>query len=108
MRISDWSSDVCSSDLDLVARDPKLPFHPWLGGVVAILGKQWLAAPDRVATLLRVQTLPVAFAQDHEIGVHPLRGQVHTGVADFTVARHTHSLPDTTRELTLTRHVPLT
>src|SRR3546814_5858548 len=80
MRISDWSSDVCSSDLsaprDLVVRDPKLPFHPWLGGVVAILGKQWLAAPDRVATLLRVQTLPVAFAQDHEVGVHPDRKSV--------------------------------
>src|SRR3546814_3425897 len=99
MRISDWSLDVCSSDLagtdeakpasrDLVVRDSQLPFHPRLGGVVAILGKQRLAALDRVAALLRVQTLPVALAQDHEVGVHPLGGQVHPGVAEFAVARH--------------------
>src|SRR3546814_14735750 len=40
---------------DLVVRDSQLPFHPRLGGVVAILGKQRLAALDRVAALLRVQ-----------------------------------------------------
>src|SRR3546814_7735186 len=104
MRISDWSLDVCSSDLagtdeakpasrDLVVRDSQLPFHPRLGGVVAILGKQRLAALDRVAALLRVQTLPVALAQDHEVGVHPLGGQVHPGVAEFAVARHADALP---------------
>src|SRR3546814_5138654 len=51
---------------DLVVRDSQLPFHPRLGGVVAILGKQRLAALDRVAALLRVQTLPVALAQDQD------------------------------------------
>src|SRR3546814_13826324 len=30
MRISDWSSDVCSSDLTLLWNDPKLAALPWL------------------------------------------------------------------------------
>src|SRR3546814_16039205 len=33
MRISDWSSDVCSSDLDLAGKIAELPCHKLLGGL---------------------------------------------------------------------------
>src|SRR3546814_3601836 len=40
MRISDWSSDVCSSDLVLVARFLEVRLHDGLGISVGFLGRQ--------------------------------------------------------------------
>src|SRR3546814_2117832 len=83
MLISDWSSDVCSSDLQ--------PLQS--GGIVAILGQQLLAALDRVAALVGIEQLPVAFALDHEVGIHAFGGQVHPGVAEFAVLRNAEAAP---------------
>src|SRR3546814_12550521 len=88
MRMSDWSSDVGSSDFGLalgLANDLR---QPRLGGIVAILDQQLLAALDRVAALVGIEQLPVAFALDHEVGIHAFGGQVHPGVAEFAVLRN--------------------
>src|SRR3546814_1509642 len=48
MRISDWSSDVCSSDLEAAAPDTQSPLEPLPG-----LGVAWpdMDKPDAVAPL---------------------------------------------------------
>src|SRR3546814_7889507 len=43
MRISDWSSDVCSSDLKTTRVAPALLDQPWCKGTV------WLLSPRRLA-----------------------------------------------------------
>src|SRR3546814_10599865 len=62
MRISDWSSDVCSSDLEHVSNWPLLSLVIWLpiigGGLVLALGNQranaarWLSLLIALATFL--------------------------------------------------------
>src|SRR3546814_9795797 len=56
MRISDWSSDVCSSDLDLAARGRGFPQYPERRrhgggiGVIAFVDQQRRLPADRYAT----------------------------------------------------------
>src|SRR3546814_7868938 len=59
MRISDWSSDVCSSDLQKIAAQIKLPSGYWLayGGTF----EQLQSAAQRL-TLLVPMTLVMIFA----------------------------------------------
>src|SRR3546814_17330598 len=46
MRISDWSSDVCSSDLD--ARNPELNIVPVLRGTIVAYGGQRVADLEEI------------------------------------------------------------
>src|SRR3546814_15107449 len=62
MRISDWSSDVCSSDLTeviqvaivgaLVLGEPPRPFG-WVAIVVCMVGVAWLASNGDLGAILR-------------------------------------------------------
>src|SRR3546814_4194962 len=78
MRISDWSSDVCSSDLLVLSRPPSCsPSGPWTGregwredGVVRTderrpsSGVLRIVAASLIAVLLVLSVSPPAGAQD--------------------------------------------
>src|SRR3546814_18986130 len=66
---------------------------PRLGGIVAILGQQLLAALDRVAALVGIEPLPVAFALDQDFWLHAFGGQVHPCVAEFEGRRTAAATP---------------
>src|SRR3546814_16777590 len=76
MRISDWSSDVCSSDLDAGERDPGHAIH---------LGRQEQAVPVDgtifVEIIDHVETHHLAFAKADEGGRHRDVHAGHSGLA---------------------------
>src|SRR3546814_13775501 len=99
MRISDWSSDVCSSDLDNVARQaqghrfrPILLLHRSKLNRVAIAGHQELSVQARVSrarpATSRLGFLPVLGVMDwqYEIGRASCRARVSQYVSISVVA----------------------
>src|SRR5207249_5565369 len=98
----DWSSDVCSSDLPLVAR------HPREGHEVVVLGleRRWIAAGLAVLdvdVLPRCVVRPAVIRTDVVFGVALLGGAQHRALvaayvdecaeAPFRVARREHRRP---------------
>src|SRR3546814_18492949 len=105
MRISDWSSDVCSSDLHRLARRAGRaglylrPAHhhprrrryrrhdrrPSQGAAMMGAGKAWLVAAVALALLLIVLTFPMrlalawADADDAGIAAREVRGSIWSG-----------------------------
>src|SRR3546814_4101830 len=88
MRISDWSSDVCSSDLELVVRptglvDPEVEIRPVATQVDDVLGEINLrvAMGDRV--LITTLTKRMAenlteYLSDHDVRVRYLHSDIET------------------------------
>src|SRR3546814_1518102 len=69
MRISDWSSDVCSSDLDRIGlASPATTSLPGVEAMDAELNTDWSAAGD--AELADVIALRRAIHAEPEIGLH--------------------------------------
>src|SRR3546814_5696810 len=76
MRISDWSSDVCSSDLDRLAgaAEQRLGLgldHAWLDALAAQLGAQHVAALGLLLALHLLAALVRALPEEHLQG-HPV------------------------------------
>src|SRR3546814_4870199 len=92
MRISDWSSDVCSSDLDLVGLELRAPVRRVLGQVrVGVVDRILLGAPagdvDAGVGLVDLVTVALGLeAEELAIG-HGGQRQLHAGaVLDLTPA----------------------
>src|SRR3546814_4067665 len=71
MRISDWSSDVCSSDLHAVARDEDRDLRPLAPG--ALHGQLALVEIDEMARQWQAEA--GAFVLAAERGVHLAEGR---------------------------------
>src|SRR3546814_20959130 len=78
MRISDWSSDVCSSDLATCDRPVTVLGHSMGGGVAAVLAAR---EPGLVARVGLFDAAGVRFA-DNQFGLDVLAGKNPFGVHD--------------------------
>src|SRR3546814_15245042 len=90
MRISDWSSDVCSSDLDAIAdrlagqpanEAPVAHHHQAVQGARGDLGVAEAAAPQREQFLAHLVLRPPAIRQAAEREVRPEAANI-AAVAD--------------------------
>src|SRR3546814_14467637 len=76
MRISDWSSDVCSSDLELAysARDPQCPFIvSWKGHGITEVKTAWKKARERAG----VHALLI-----HDLRRTAVRNMIRAGISE--------------------------
>src|SRR3546814_4931441 len=64
MRISDWSSDVCSSDLNI---DDGHQLHPFRGGAVAAQKRAWHPGDAAQCRAYKPGAVPVVFRAGADI-----------------------------------------
>src|SRR3546814_4011644 len=81
MRISDWSSDVCSSDLSSSARADSSPGHPPSSSIAASAGSR-SSSSDRNGACARARPTASTIAGDafmpHSALIWPIRSEEHT------------------------------
>src|SRR3546814_7509895 len=87
MRISDWSSDVCSSDLkrtDIDRSQGALPHLIAFGDRIRVHGLHELDSGIARPELFRRTVLSGSFVRDRRIGDEDLRGMVATRSEEHT------------------------
>src|SRR3546814_20537170 len=100
MRISDWSSDVCSSDLKFFGRGWFVPFAPPIGGVS-------MRAPIALPVMLPLLCVGIAARVDAQIALpsvqlpRTLPSLPDVGVEPLTAVRETRA------QVRLDRNAPL-
>src|SRR3546814_21132621 len=79
MRISDWSSDVCSSDLGPVKQIIEAPREDYTRQLVSVRQIQKQEAPEQSDALLRIDRVDAAYSNPfkvlHDVRLHVPRGQ---------------------------------
>src|SRR3546814_8801458 len=80
MRISDWSSDVCSSDLlrKIADAESRAPVHRHVGDVVAIQGDPAVVGRNEAGDDIEAGGLSRAVGTEQADRLSALQGQSHT------------------------------
>src|SRR3546814_13499082 len=87
MRISDWSSDVCSSDLNQVISAPSIN-EPIMGGKAMISGSFTVESANELAIALRSGKLPVPLkvVEEHTVGPDLGADSIRAGILASAIA----------------------
>src|SRR3546814_11890420 len=84
MRISDWSSDVCSSDLEVGGSTPPRPTILWLGAL-AQLGERLLCKHQVIGSIPISSTKVQMISGDEDSGLPALAGDMARSECFFDI-----------------------